>query len=158
MMNRNSRSSITCRQHGSLQHRILLASLAFLPVAFLTACDSGPRLIRLKGTVNVDGEPAGGVGILFFGSDSEIVASAKSEADGSFSPMTDMKPGIPQGNYTVAATWPDPSYEPPKMSMGTSPPDAPDLLNGRYVKNRTDVTLEVTSSTSETVIELKTKN
>lgn len=154
MVNRKSRSSKRLRLE-----KLLLASLAMLPMVFFTACDRGPRLVKVKGSVNVDGEPAGGVGLLFFEKNSsEVVASAKSEADGSFSLMTEMRPGIPEGTYIVSATWPDPSFEPPKMSMGASPPDAPDLLNGRYIKNKSDVTLEVTSSTSEAVIELKTKN
>jgi hypothetical protein len=127
-----------------------------LTLVSLAACNGGPRLVNVKGTVQVDGEPVEGVGLLFFQHESsEIVASAKSEAGGSFKLFTNMNPGIPEGKYLVAASWPDPSFKPPKMSMGAAPPDAPDLLNGRYAKTKSDIIVDISSSTPELVIELK---
>lgn len=143
---------------GYFRRTICLLGLSIVVAAVGLGCDSGPRLIKVKGTVNVDGNPAEGVGLIFFDQvTSQVVASAKSGANGSFSAMTDMKPGIPVGNYIVTAQWPDPSYVPPKTQMGAEPPAAPDLLKDRYARVNSKLTVEITSSTSEVPIDLTTK-
>ena len=129
-----------------------------LPLLCLVSCNSGSKLVKVSGTVNVDGSPAEGVGLLFFDTiTSEIVSAAKSGSGGSFSITTNMNPGVPVGSYSVSAVWPDPKYVPESRSMGEAPPDAPDLLKGRYHKTRTNVSVEITSSTDSIVIDLLSK-
>jgi hypothetical protein len=136
------------------------ASFAVAALVFVTAvaCDRGPRLVKLDGSVQVDGKPTGGVTLLFFDQQSSMaVASARSEEDGSFTPTTEMKPGIPEGKYRVVASWPDPKFVAPKTSMGQSPPEPPDLLNGRYALGKTDVLMDASAASPKAVVELKTK-
>lgn len=124
----------------------------------LSGCNSGPSLIEIKGKVNVDGKPTEGVGLLFFDRESQaIVASAKTGPGGEFTVMTNDKPGMPEGSYTVAASWPDPNFKAPPTSFGASPEPAPDLFKGKYIKTKSDIVLEVNSSTADPVFELKLK-
>lgn len=138
--------------------RLLLVAAIALSFVSLTACNKGPRLVKVGGSVQVDGQPAGGVVLLFFDAESSVaVASARTDSDGSFTPTTEMNPGMPEGRYRVAATWPDPNFRAPAASMGATPPDPPDLLSGRYGLKNTDVMMDVSSSSPKVLIELKTK-
>jgi hypothetical protein len=138
--------------------RFLLVFTLVFSLVFVAACNRGPRLVKVDGSVQVDGQPTGGVTLIFFEHESSMaVASARSEENGSFSPSTDMNPGIPEGKYRVAATWPDPKFVAPKTSMGATPPDPPDLLGGRYTMSKSDVVVDVSSSSPKVVVELTTK-
>jgi hypothetical protein len=124
----------------------------------LIGCNSGPSLIEIKGKVNVDGNPTEGVGLLFFERESQaIVASAKTGPGGEFTVMTNDRPGMPEGSYIVAASWPDPNFKAPPTSFGASPEPAPDLFKGKYIKTKSEIVLEVNSSTADPVFELKLK-
>ena len=137
-------------------HSLLAAAGMLALVSGLSGCGGG--LYNVKGTVTVDGQPAGGVGLLFFSQETnELTATARSEPDGTFSAFTDVKPGIPAGKYRVAANWPDPNFKAPPAKFGASPPDPPDLLNGRYMLGKSDLTVEITSASSAPNIELSTK-
>lgn len=147
-------SSIFVMGSSSKLPLLACALAAFL----LSGCNKGPKLVDINGKVNVDGQPTEGIGLLFFEKTSkQIVASAKSGPGGAFTVMTEDLEGIPEGNYLVAASYPDPKFVAPKTSFGAAPPDAPDLLKGRYVMAKTTVSLDVTSSTVDPVIELKSK-
>lgn len=136
----------------------LVLGMTLLVFTGMSGCDRGPRLVNLKGSVVVDGQPAEGVNLIFFHADSkQPVATGRSESGGSFQPVTDMHQGIPEGKYLVAATWPDPSFKAPKMSMGADAPEPQDLFKGRYVQTKSDIVIDVTSSTTESVIEFKLK-
>jgi hypothetical protein len=133
-------------------------SLFVLFLILMAACDRGPRLVKLEGTVQVDGQPANGVTMLFYGEESSTaVASAISGEDGSFTPTTEMRPGIPEGKYRVAASWPDPNFVAPKMPLKVEPPAPPDLLKDRYTFTNTDAVIEASFASPEVVLELTTK-
>jgi hypothetical protein len=140
-----------------------LVALAFSTLGlFATGCDSGPALLPVTGKITVDGQPAAGATLLFHptSKSNKLVSSATSGADGTFSIITDTKPGIPAGEYKVTATYPDPSHKPSdtEIMMGTAEPGQ-DLLKGRYT-NRDASTLQVTIDDSTTQLqpfELTTK-
>lgn len=140
---------------GSLRVIMALSAIAVCP---MVGCDRGPKLVDIKGKVNVDGQPTEGIGLLFFDRNSqEIVASSKSGPGGEFTVMTNDRQGMPEGSYVVSASWPDPKHKAPATSFGAEPAPAPDLFNGKYVKTKSDIFLDVTSSTTDPVIELKLK-
>jgi hypothetical protein len=133
-----------------------IAALAFAGLCVLAVgCDSGPTLLPVTGKVTVDGQPAAGAVLLFHPATkaNPFVSSATTGADGSFSIITDTKPGIPAGDYKVTATYPDPSHKPSdtEIMMGTAEPGQ-DLLKGRYV-SRDASTLKVTIDSSTTQLE-----
>jgi len=135
-----------------------LVPLVVIAVCPMIGCDRGPKLVDINGKVNVDGQPTEGIGLLFFDRNSqEIVASAKTGPGGEFTVMTNDRQGMPEGSYVVSASWPDPKYKAPATSFGAEPAPAPDLFNGKYFKTKSDIFLDVTSSTTDPVIELKLK-
>lgn len=132
----------------------------FIVLGF-AGCGGGPKLHKVKGIVNVDSKPTGGVSLTFFKNDTgEYVSSTVSDPDGSFVPYTlwenETYPGIPAGKYKVAASYPDPNHKEPKMSMGT-PPSPPDLFKNKYSTPSPDISFEITSDESAPVIELSMK-
>lgn len=138
--------------------------LLITAIALLAGCGGGPKLYKVKGTVNVDGKPAGGVNLTFYKQDGGgSPSSAQSQPDGSFSPSTvwenDVREGIPAGKYMVAAVYPDPNPKkaPGGGMMGGSVTDPPDLLKGNYAIPSAELTIDIESDASAPVIELSTK-
>jgi hypothetical protein len=132
-------------------------SWAFLLVACLGCGEAGEKLYPVKGSVTVDGQPAEGVVLLFFHADEPSkVSTATSDASGAFTVVSDMKPGMPGGSYTVTASWPEPAKA--GASMGATP-DTPDRLGGRYaVKGQSTIKIDVADgTTSLPAIELSTR-
>lgn len=132
-------------------------SWAVLLLTCLGCGAAGEKLYPVKGTVTVDGQPAEGVVLLFFHSqDASKVSTATSDASGTFSVVSDMKPGMREGGYTVTASWPAPAD--PGASMGVTP-DTPDRLGGKYaVRGQSTIKVEVASGTSSLPpIELSTQ-
>ncbi len=130
--------------------------LATVLLAFIAGCgEKGPTLLSVKGNVTVDGEPAEGVSLLFHGANT--VSTATSDSSGSFTVVTDTKPGMPAGSYKVTASWPEP------MKFGSGgmgeTPDTPDRLAGKFVsRDQSKISVDVTDSTTELpVIELSTR-
>lgn len=111
---------------------------------------SGPSLVRVTGTVTVDGTPPDGAVLIFHPAGGKgNVASAAADATGAFEIMTNGTPGVVAGSYKVTATWPDPAKK-PQVTLGASPEDAPDLLGGRYVSvDKSPTTVDITSSTKQ---------
>ncbi|MBX3423564.1 MAG: hypothetical protein KF752_18565 [Pirellulaceae bacterium] len=147
---------------GSNPTRHFHSTIAMAILIACAGCGGGPKLHKVTGTVNVDGKPAGGVGLTMykFGTN-EFVSSAVSSSDGSFQPFSiwenESLPGIPAGKYSIAATYPDPKFKAPKTTMGATPPDPPDLFNGKYALASSNVTIEIESDASAPVVELSTK-
>lgn len=119
----------------------------------VAGCDSGPRLIPVTGSVTVDGTPAEGATLIFHPADTESqsLATANVGADGKFSTISDLKPGINAGNYKVTIVWPDPSIKPTEAQKMTGMfGDAPDLLNGRFdTPAKTNLSANITDATTE---------
>lgn len=129
-------------------HRWLIAVLA---CSLLAGCSTGPKLIPVTGSVTVKGKPAEGATILFHPEDTaQVTASGVTEADGSFSLLSAMQPGVLAGKYKVTVTWPDPTKQPTEaqIMMGTAEP-GPDLLKGKYAsRDVTTLSVEITSTTT----------
>ncbi len=137
---------------------LAVAGLAAIFLTTTSGCRKGPVLYDVVGTVTVDGSPAGGVNLTIFdASGSQAVSSATSADDGTFKFSTNMESGIAEGKYKVAAEWPDPSFKPKRSMMGGEGETAPDKLNGKYLKDKSDLAFEVTADTKETKIEMTTK-
>lgn len=141
---------------------IMLLVSVFL--VLLAGCGGGPKLYKVKGTVNVDGKPAGGVNLTFYNQDGGgSPSSAQSQPDGSFAPSTvwenNVLEGIPAGKYSVSAVYPDPNPKkaPSAGLMRGSVSDPPDLLKGNYAVPSPELTIEIESDASAPVIELSTK-
>lgn len=124
-------------------------------ILLLTTCivgcgKAGPSLVAVKGTVTVDGKPADGAVLIFHPTGGKgTIASAAADANGTFAITSNGTPGIVTGSYKVTATWPDPAKK-PKVTLGASPEDAPDLLEGRYVSvDKSPTTVEITAATKE---------
>lgn len=117
--------------------------------------ESGPTLVPVKGTVTIDGQPQGGVVLLFHGAN--VVSSASSDASGGFSIVTNGEPGIPAGSYKVTASWPEP-IESKGGGMGATP-DTPDRLKNKFmIPGQSQISVEVTDSSTEIpAIDLSTK-
>jgi acetoacetate decarboxylase len=89
-----------------------------------------------------------------------FVPTAHVGSDGKFKVVSDLKPGIPAGNYKVTVIWPDPSKKPSQSQMMTGLfEDAPDMLKGAFASpDKTPLAMEVTSSLKELpVLEIKTQ-
>ena len=117
--------------------------------------ESGPTLLPVKGTVTIDGQPQGGVVLLFHGANA--VSSASSDASGGFSIVTNGEPGIAAGTYKVTASWPEP-VESTGGGMGATP-DTPDRLKNKFlIPGQSQISVEVSDSTTEIpAIDLSTK-
>lgn len=125
-------------------------------------CDGASGLVQVQGTIMVDGAPAKGAVLLFHpeGDAPATPSSAQAKDDGTFTPVTDTKPGLPPGKYIVTLTWPDPATKVSdrEKMLGNAEPGK-DLLNGRYVtKDRSGIKIEISTGTTKMApIELKTK-
>lgn len=121
-------------------------------VALVAGCGGdGVRLYPVTGQVTVDGAPPDGLVLLFHPQQGEgQPASASTDERGAFRAVFNGDPGMPAGRYTVTAVWPDPAKARKAGGMGQSP-DAPDLLNGRYVR-AAQSKLEVEIDTKATVL------
>lgn len=131
-------------------------------LASFSGCNNGPTLVQVQGKILVDGKPANGAVLLFHpdGGPAKSVSSAQALEDGTFTLVTDTKPGIPAGNYIVTLTWPDPSHKVSdrEKMMGMGEPGK-DLLDGKYVtKDRSGIKVEVAAgATTLPPIEVKSK-
>lgn len=128
---------------------------AALLMTTLGCGDGGPKLVPVKGTVTIDGQPQAGVVLLFHGANS--VSTASSDASGGFSIVTNAEPGIPAGTYKVTASWPE-AIESSGGGMGATP-DTPDRLKGKFmIVGQSQISVDVTDTTTEIpAIELATK-
>jgi len=119
---------------------------------------SGEKLYPVKGKISVDGKPADGAILLFHPQGGGQVSTATADANGNYACVHNTAPGIPTGKYTITVSWPDPAKRNAPVSMGATP-DIPDLLRSRYaVRDRSDMSVEVSASTTELpTIELSTK-
>ena len=141
-----------------------LASLLLGLVAFVGCGSGGPALVKAKGKVLVDGNPAPGAIVLLHPDSpaNSAVANGITDANGVFAPLTGTDEGIAEGTYRVTVVWPD-----PKMSGGdgtlqfgaSQSKDPPDLLKGRYVmRDKSKLTVTVSRSNPELPpLELTTK-
>lgn len=117
-------------------NRIAFAFLLAASIASGVGCDSGPKLYPVKGTVRVDGKPAGDATVFLHrkGRDNlnEPVPYAKCGPDGTFA-VTTTKPGdgAQPGEYVITVVWPDMSKNPDGNG------ERPDLLRGTYNKAAT---------------------
>lgn len=124
-----------------------------LLVALVAGCGGGGvRLYPVTGQVTVDGAPPDGLVLLFHPQQQGEgqPASAYTDEHGAFRAVFKGDPGMPAGRYTVTAVWPDPAKARKSGGMGQSP-DAPDLLNGRYVR-AAQSKIEVEIDTKATVL------
>jgi hypothetical protein len=136
-----------------------IAAILFLIPGIVGCGKAGPSLVPVKGSVTVDGKPADGAVLIFHPTGGKgTIASAAADSNGAFSITSNGAPGVVTGSYKVTATWPDPAKK-PKVTLGASPEDAPDLLEGRYVSvDKSPTTVEITAATKELPpIELSTK-
>ncbi|WP_146677094.1 hypothetical protein [Pirellula sp. SH-Sr6A] len=144
--------------------RVSLAFLILGLVAFTGCGSGGPSLVKAKGKVMVDGNPAPGAIVLLHPepSTNSAVANGVTDANGVFAPLTGTEEGIAEGTYRVTVVWPD-----PKMSGGegtlqfgaSQSKDPPDLLKGRYVsRDKSKLSVTVSRSSPELPpLELTTK-
>lgn len=120
--------------------RTLVRIARFLVAAWilihLPGCGSRQRsYVDVEGAVSVDGKPAAGATVMFFPthSSARYVSTGQVGEDGKFKLVTEMKQGLPAGNYEVTVIWPDPSVKPNELQrMQGIFEDGPDLLKGRY--------------------------
>jgi hypothetical protein len=137
--------------------KVVRGSLFALSLSLLglNGCGGGTSLVKVTGSVTVDGQPADGAVLLFHPESDTLgsVSSAVADASGTFSPVTDGEPGIPAGTYRVTVSWPDPAMrrEASAMQFGFGEErDPPDLLKGRYIaKDRSQLTVVIDRSTSQ---------
>lgn len=138
-----------------------LLVLCFLSLVLLGGCNPGPSLVQATGKITVDGQPANGAVLLFHpeGGASSVVSSGAAQTDGTFSLVTDAKPGIPAGNYLVTVTWPDPAKTKKEIDFVKGIPEpGPDLLKGRYLNKDRGIKISIDSGTTTIPpIDLKTK-
>jgi len=116
-------------------HAPWVASCCLL--AFVGCGDDGGRIkvYPVTGKVLVNGQPAEGANVAFFGSTPElqgpaaIVPTGTSNAEGVFE-LTSFDPGdgAPEGTFNVTVIWPEPI--PPNVDQEMYQPK--DRLNGRY--------------------------
>lgn len=144
--------------------RVSLPFLVLGLVALVGCGGGGPSLVKAKGKVLVDGNPAPGAIVLLHPDSpaNSAVANGITDANGVFTPLTGTDEGIAEGTYRVTVVWPD-----PKMSGGagtlqfgaSQSKDPPDLLKGRYVmRDKSKLTVTVSRSNPELPpLELTTK-
>jgi len=128
----------------------LVPVVAILAAALVGCGKAGPSLVPVKGTITVDGQPAEGAVLIFHPAGGKgSIASAAADTNGAFVITSNGTAGVVAGSYKVTATWPDPAKK-PKVTLGSSPEDAPDLLEGRYVSvDKSPTTVEITAATKE---------
>ena len=136
----------------SLRSRYFTLSAVALGL-LASGCTTGtPGLVQVTGKMLVDGKPAEGASLVFFpdgADDPSKIAAGVVDSSGQYTLITNLEPGIHPGKYKVTATWPEPPKEDERFSMGNSK-DPPDLLKGRYSSaKKTNLTAEITSSTTE---------
>ena len=142
--------------------RFLTLAAVAVSVTSFSGCNPGPTLVQVQGKILVDGQPANGAVLLFHpdGGTVKTVSSAQALEDGSFTLVTDTKPGIPAGSYIVTLTWPDPNHKVSdrEKMMGMGEPGK-DLLDGKYVtKDRSKIKMEIAAgATTLPPIEVKSK-
>ncbi len=140
-----------CRQFAR-SYFFSTAGVAMLSATILAGCNaSGSGLVQVTGSITVDGKPAEGAVLLFHPEQPGSVAAGSADANGKFTLVTDMQPGISPGRYKVTATWPDPKLKTTAEDamMGKSR-DAPDLLKSRFVmRDRSGLSAEITSATTQ---------
>ncbi|MBN9119458.1 MAG: hypothetical protein J0I06_09925 [Planctomycetes bacterium] len=101
--------------------------------ALAAGCDSGPKLYPVKGSIRVDGKPAGDAIVFLHRKDrtnpNEPVPYGKCGPDGTFT-VTTVKDGdgAQTGEYVITVVWPDMSKAPDGNG------GRPDLLRGTYDK------------------------
>lgn len=145
-----------CNDNVKRSMPMWMSFILTLGLLILSGCGSGgSSLVTAKGKVLVDGAPAGGAILMFHpeSSSNKTVSTAITEADGTFTPITDVDPGIPEGSYRVTVTWPEQkaASEGPKFGVSESA-DPPDLLKGKY-SSRDKSKLTVTISRTKTELE-----
>ena len=122
-------NSITGRLGGSALPCLLVL------VALLTGCSDGSlKPIPVSGTVLVDGQPAAGAEVAFFGTDEHLMVAeapfprAIVAEDGTFT-LSSFEPGdgAPAGDYRVTIVWKKSDSDDPEIRDM-----APDELGGRY--------------------------
>ncbi|MCA9157827.1 MAG: carboxypeptidase regulatory-like domain-containing protein [Pirellulaceae bacterium] len=133
---------------GSL-YRLCFVGFALI---LFVGCPETSKLVQVTGKITVDGKPANGASVLFFpeGSGGEVAAGS-ADANGQFTLVSNMEPGIAPGKYKVTVTWPDPAKRPSTedIAMGRAK-DAPDILKGKFVnKDRSTLSVEITATTKE---------
>jgi hypothetical protein len=122
--------------------------VAALIAALACSSCSSDGLNPVSGKVLVNGEPAVGAVVTFFPERAarldDVVASGVAGDDGTFTLSTGTEPGAPAGRYVVAVVWPDPAKKPTETQrmMGMTP-DAPDVLKGRYSREKSTLKAEV---------------
>lgn len=135
-----------------------MKTLVLMSLALVTGCNSR-GLIEVSGSATVDGKPEAGVMLMFFPSEPNgVTASGVTDEQGKFTLTSGLDKGLVAGNYTVTATFPDPSVKPTaaQMMQGTAEP-GPDLLKGKYInKANSSIKMEIKSGVKELPpIELK---
>lgn len=117
-----------------------------------TGC-GGRGLVEVSGLVQVNGSPAAGASVMFHPTDDPegVTAAGTTNAEGRYVLSSGVDLGVLPGIYLVTVSWPDPNVKATEaqMMMGTAEP-GPDLLKGRYSsKQKSELRVEITSSTSE---------
>ncbi|MBM3955159.1 MAG: carboxypeptidase regulatory-like domain-containing protein [Planctomycetes bacterium] len=145
------------RCHGGSVVTALVAAAGLA----LAGC-GGPaseKLYPVTGRVTVDGKAPEGVVLLFHreGAPGDV-GTGTTDSSGSYKVVFKTNPGLPAGKFKVTASWPDPAKSKLPVSMGATP-DIPDLLRSRYaMRDRSEMSVEVSASTTELpTIELSTK-
>jgi hypothetical protein len=142
--------------------KVFIGTLSLTVMAMTTSgCGSAPTMVDAECTLLVDQKPAEGATIMLFpkSSSARFVATGTSGADGKFRLVTNLKPGIPVGEYDVTVVWPDPSVKPSLMQqMQGLADDATDLLKGKYaIRSESGLSAEIKKDTKEIpVLQLST--
>ena len=146
---------------GRCHGRSVVTALVAAAGLALAGC-GGPaseKLYPVTGRVTVDGKAPDGVVLLFHreGAASDV-GTGTTDSSGSYKVVFKTNPGLPAGKFKVTASWPDPAKRNAPVSMGATP-DIPDLLRSRYaMRDRSEMSVEVSASTTELpTIELSTK-
>ena len=124
-----------------IRFRAYIGTHCFALVVIMTSgCGSAPKMVDAEGTLLVDQKPAEGATVMLFpkSSSARFVSTGATGPDGKFRLITDLKPGVPVGEYDVTVVWPDPSINPSLVQrMQELTDEAPDLLKGKY-SNRSE--------------------
>lgn len=136
--------------HQITLHRISVLLLVLALAMFFEGCGGGKTLLPVTGSLLVDGKAAEGATLLFHPKDATTgsLATATTDANGNFSLVSNMNPGIVAGSYKVCVVWPDPAVQPTAAQKMTGMFDAgPDLLKGRYESpEKSMLVIEIDSS------------
>ena len=99
--------------------RYLLAAVA----ALVIGCDSGPKLVPVRGTVLLDGEPLEGATVVFSPDTSNpagMPGVVVTGAGGKYEAMTRDRPGLVPGKYKVGIV------KEPALDLSKVPPEVRD--------------------------------